>query len=66
MMQTGANTYFDFLLLDAFTADRNNLFDGSDAWVISKLKKSSIREHYISININNNNNNNNNNNGNFV
>jgi hypothetical protein len=40
MMQTGANTaYFDFVLLDAFTADRNNFFDGSDAWVISKLQK---------------------------
>ena len=39
MMQTGANTYFGFCFVDAFTADRNNLFYGSDAWVISKLKK---------------------------
>jgi hypothetical protein len=42
MMHTGASTYFDFVLLDAFTADRNNLFDGLDAWVVSKLRKSSI------------------------
>jgi hypothetical protein len=46
MMQTRANTYFNFVLLDAFTADRNNFFDGSDAWVVSKLKKSSIRTLY--------------------
>ena len=46
MMHTGASTYFDFVLLGALTADRNNLFEGSDPWVISKLKKNAIRTLY--------------------